>query len=397
GIRQMSLIETAPEERLPIKTYLFDHNPSVIKAAITRELNRQGQVYFLHNKVETIDQAAYDLQKILPQARIAIGHGQMSQRTLEEIMLDFYNGQYDILVCSTIIENGLDIPNVNTIIVNNAHCLGLAQLYQLRGRVGRSSKQGYCYLLCPPHRELNPEAQKRLKILREFTELGAGFKIARRDLELRGAGNILGAKQSGHIASVGFGLYCRMLEDAIRYAKNLTQEKNILEESSQDRCQVIFELPIPAHIPADYIEDDRQKVAIYQRLSKIETAIELKELTEELRDRYGKLPAQAQYLLKTTQLKLKCTKLLIPSIRVYKDVLFIAIPFIRELSGKELYNLSHSTDWTAQQLDGCLKFTGLLWGGKVGNPEMPSPDELLEKLEKIILFLEKLPAKPKNK
>ncbi|MBQ7501681.1 transcription-repair coupling factor, partial [bacterium] len=387
GIREMSLIETPPEERLPVKTYLFERRTDIIKAAVARELNRQGQVYFLHNRVETIERTAADLQRLLPKARIAVGHGQMKESLLEEIMMDFYEGHYDILVCSTIIESGLDVPNVNTIIIDNAHCMGLAQLYQLRGRVGRSAKQGYCYLLCPPTRQLTPDAQKRLKTIREFTHLGAGYQVAKRDLEIRGAGNMLGAEQSGHVTAVGFSLYCKMLEDAIR---ELRREKSPLSESKAGKQTIILELPISAHLPESYVPDSQQKVALYKRLALINDADSLQDFREELLDRYGKLPQTASNLLDIVRLKIKCTEALVPTLRIDGDILTVVAPFLRPLVQKELYGLTKITGWPVRQENSSLRFRNL-FGNAVGQVDYPPDSVLLEQLFKILQYLKELP------
>ena len=215
SIRDMSVIETPPEERVPIKTYLFESHPDILRGAISRELQREGQVFYVHNRVEGIERIAADIERMLPSVRVAVGHGKMTESQLEKVMMGFLEGEYDVLVCTTIIESGLDISNANTIIINNAHHFGLAQLYQMRGRVGRSPRQAYCYLLYPETRSLSDQAQLRLETIRDFTQLGAGFQIALRDLEIRGAGDILGAEQSGSIAAVGFDLYCSMLKEAV--------------------------------------------------------------------------------------------------------------------------------------------------------------------------------------
>ncbi|MEW6281651.1 MAG: transcription-repair coupling factor, partial [Candidatus Eremiobacterota bacterium] len=290
GIRDMSIIETPPEDRLPIKTYLFEHHPEIVRGAIARELARGGQVYFVHNRVHGIERLAQDLRRLVPQARIAVGHGQMEEGALEKVMMEFLNQEHDVLVCTTIIESGVDIPNVNTILINNAHAFGLSQLYQLRGRVGRSARQAYCYLLNPPARSLSPEAEKRLETIRDFTHLGAGFQIALRDLEIRGAGDLLGAEQSGQIAAVGFDLYCRMLGDAV---KTLRGEKT----SEAEEFTTLLELPVPASLPDDYVADSRQKVALYKRIANLRTDAERRDLEAELRDRFGPLPEETRCLL----------------------------------------------------------------------------------------------------
>ncbi len=387
GIREMSVIETPPENRLPIKTYLFEHNAELIKAAIVRELSRHGQVYFLHNRVQSIARVATDLQRLIPQARIGVGHGQMGEQKLEKVMMEFYEGQYDVLVCSTIIESGLDVPNVNTIIIDNAHTLGLAQLYQLRGRVGRSAKQGYCYLLYPPSRKLTDQAKKRLETIRDFTQLGAGFQIAKRDLEIRGAGNILGAEQSGHVAAVGFSLYCRMLSDAV---KALRDHKDPEQEAVGNEQNVVIDLPISTGLPDEYIGDPQQKVVLYKRIASVENNDELQNIREELRDRYGKLPELTEHLLSLVCIKLKCRTMLIPSIRVKGGVMWFVAPFMRQLTLRELGKLSNLIGWKASQDQMALQLDGIC-GRAAGNLDYPKPQVLITKIEQVLSYLEALP------
>ncbi|MGM9999574.1 MAG: transcription-repair coupling factor [Candidatus Bruticola sp.] len=390
GIREMSVIETPPESRLPIKTYLFERHQELIKAAIVRELSRHGQVYFLHNRVKSIEKEAALLQKLLPQARIAVGHGQMSEQQLEKVMMEFYEGQYDILVCSTIIESGLDVPNVNTIIIDNADTLGLAQLYQLRGRVGRSAKQGYCYLLYQPNRTLTEPAKKRLETIRDFTRLGSGFQIAKRDLEIRGAGNILGAEQSGHVAAVGFGLYCRMLSDAVqalRQNKDPEEEGARLERINSD---IVIDMPISAWLPDEYIGDPQQKVVLYKRIASAADRTDLEDIRAELRDRYGKLPELAENLLILAAIKLKCRDLMIPSVKIKDGLMHVAAPLLRQLTPKEKDKLTKLTNCAIRQTEAelCLNVAAKR---SVGPIEYPSASELLHKTGQVLQYLENLP------
>ncbi|MGC8741221.1 MAG: transcription-repair coupling factor [Candidatus Sumerlaeaceae bacterium] len=284
GLRSMSLITTPPANRHPVKTRLIHFDPAQIEEAILRELNRGGQVFFVHNRIQTIEQVAERLREIVPTARIAVAHGQMPDDELEEVMLKFIAGDYDVLVSTTIIENGLDIPNVNTIIINRADAFGLAQLYQLRGRVGRESRQAYAYLIVPQGQPITEAAVARLAAIEEFAELGSGFHIAVRDLEIRGAGNLLGREQHGTIADVGFELYCKMLEEAVAQVKGELQE--------QERREVEIQWKLAAHIPADYVPVESQRVALYRRIVEAQTLQELEEITEEIRDRYGEVPRE---------------------------------------------------------------------------------------------------------
>jgi len=290
GMRDMSLIETPPAERRPVQTYVLEYFDRLIKDAVTRELARGGQIYFVHNKIISIDRLADDLAELMPQVRIAVAHGRMPEGELERVMSQFVAGQYDMLVCTTIIESGLDIPNANTLIVNEADKFGLAQLYQLRGRVGRSERQAYAYFTYRPNHIINDTAKKRLIAIRDFTELGAGFKIAMRDLEIRGAGDILGAQQHGHIASVGFDLYCRLLREEIE--RGADESKPVVEEVNTQ-----LDLDINAYIPDSYLADGNLKVEIYKRIAAARSLAELEELRAELLDRYGRIPVALNNLL----------------------------------------------------------------------------------------------------
>ena len=296
GIKDLSIINTPPLDRLAVKTQVVKFNDGVIKKAVADELQRGGQVFFVHNVIYNIGVVHEHLKKILPDVRMAVAHGKMNEKQLERIMIDFIGGQYDLLLSTNIIESGLDISNVNTIFINNAHRFGLADLYQLRGRVGRSTKQSYAYLLVAREEVLTRDALVRLKILEEMTELGSGLKVANYDLEIRGAGNLLGKEQSGHINLIGFELYCRMLEEAVRGLKDEVKEE---EEPATE-----MNLPLDAFIPDSYIGDETSKLLTYKRLSKIKTAEELADMEEELKDRYGPVPAPLTNLLQVIGLKI---------------------------------------------------------------------------------------------
>ncbi|HEX2036635.1 MAG TPA: transcription-repair coupling factor [Chloroflexota bacterium] len=296
GLRDMSVIETPPESRLPIKTYVTGNNDDLVREAILREVDRGGQVYFVHNRVQTIQQVARKLARLVPEVDITVGHGQMDEDALEKVMVEFSQGSHDVLVCTTIIESGLDIPNVNTIIVNDAGNFGLAQLYQLRGRVGRGGNQAYAYLLYEPNRRLTETAEKRLRTIFEASDLGAGFKIAMKDLEIRGAGNLLGPEQSGFMNSVGFDLYVRLLSQAVDELRG----KRTLPE-----YELIIDLPLGAHLPDGYIGDPDLKVRLYRRLANLATEAEVDEVEAEFRDRFGPLPSPVEdlfYLLRVKML-----------------------------------------------------------------------------------------------
>ena len=312
GVRDMSTIETPPEERLPIRTYVTEHDQGLVRESILRELDRGGQVYYVHNRVKTIAFEASRLQQLVPEARIAVGHGQMPEDQLEQVMLDFAAGRYDVLVCTTIIESGLDIPSVNTLIVNNSHRFGLSQLYQLRGRVGRGAARAYAYFLYTRDTALTEVAEKRLRTIFEATELGAGFRIALKDLEIRGAGNLLGAEQHGHISAVGFDLYTRLLAEAVGQLKQAraalagtrpTAGAPTLALASAAPAPSVS-LPVTAFLPPEYVEDDATRLGFYQRLAGVQTGPELGELVDELIDRFGPLPEPAQNLVYVVSLRL---------------------------------------------------------------------------------------------
>ena len=301
GIRDMSTMETPPEERLPVKTYVSEYSDELIKEAILRELEWGGQVFFLHNRVQTIRRVADHLSRLVPQARIGVGHGRMAEAELEKVMVDFAKGEIDVLVCTTIIESGLDIPNANTLIIDRADRFGLAQLYQLRGRVGRSSHRAHSYLLIPQRRRITEAAEKRLKAILEATELGAGFRIAMRDLEIRGTGNVLGPEQSGHIHVVGFELYTQLLNDAVAEAKAGDDPTAGAGQRAEVKARV--SLPLSAHIPESYISHLPTRLAIYQRLTKVRGRPEVQDIREELHDRFGPLPQVVENLLYAVDLR----------------------------------------------------------------------------------------------
>lgn len=294
GIRDMSVIETPPEDRFPVQTVVVEYHDELVRDAIHRELDRGGQVFYVHNRVRTIEAAARRVMRLVPSARVAIAHGQMDEDALERVMLDFVEGGFDVLVCTTIIESGLDIPNVNTLIVEDADQLGLAQLYQLRGRVGRSNRLASAYFTYRRERLLSEPAEKRLEALRDFTELGAGFFIAMRDLEIRGAGNLLGPEQHGHIAAVGFELYSQLLEEAVRAVKG---------EPAPREAPPAIELRVDAYLPDGYVRDPQQKIEIYQRLVGVSTPAEVAELAAELGDRFGAPPPPVRRLLAVARIR----------------------------------------------------------------------------------------------
>ncbi len=308
GVRNLSTIDTPPEERLPVQTLVTEYDETLIRTAILRELDRGGQIFYVYNRVMGIEQKANRIRNIVPEATVEVGHGQMSERQLERAMIGFVSGETDVLVSTTIIENGLDLPNVNTIVVDRADRMGLAQLYQLRGRVGRGAVQAYAYLLTPKHFEPTPDARKRLEAIAEASELGAGFRIAMRDLEIRGAGDLLGAKQHGHIAAVGFDLYTRLLAQAIREIKGEAPQVVTGEDASAYLNPlsegIQLNLPIPAYVPEDYLPEEKLRFRLYRRLAGITTLAGIDEMAKELEDRFGDMPEPVANLLYQLKLKL---------------------------------------------------------------------------------------------
>jgi len=309
GVRDMSVIETPPEYRQPIKTYLEEYTEDVVRDAILREVKRGGQVYYVHNRVETMAPAIQKLRKLVPEATFVGAHGQMEETHLEKVMNEFAHGEWDVLVCSTIIENGLDNPNVNTIIIDEAGKLGLAQLYQLRGRVGRSAVHAYAYLLFKGSVPLTPQAEKRLRTIFETTDLGAGFKIAMKDLEIRGAGNLLGPEQHGQMNSVGFDLYCKLLAESIQELKG----EDVPDPTAKD--QVTVDIGLDALIPDDYVADLQLKMNLYQRIALVTELAQSERVYKEIRDRFGPMPEQVENLFYLLDLKLKALQANVESIR----------------------------------------------------------------------------------
>jgi|HubBroStandDraft_1064217.scaffolds.fasta_scaffold00106_8 transcription-repair coupling factor (superfamily II helicase) len=347
GLRDMSVIETPPKDRMAIQTVVASWDEKLIQSAIEQELERGGQVYFVHNRVDTIWEIAAKLQVLVPKARIIVGHGQMSEGELEKVMLKFMHHEADILVSTTIIENGLDIPLCNTILINRADRLGLSELYQLRGRVGRSNRRAYAYLMLPPEIELTPIARRRLAALKEFSDLGAGFKIAALDLELRGAGNMLGGEQSGHIEAIGFELYTQMLERAVREMKG---------EASPDEAETQLNLGLNIRIPADYVPEENQRLQMYKRVARVETESQLTDVAAELQDRYGPPPPAVRNLLDYASLKLLCMRVGVNAIERKRD--FVTLKFRQDatVDPEQLARFVSAQRGAQFTPDGMLKF-----------------------------------------
>ncbi|HET7489940.1 MAG TPA: transcription-repair coupling factor [Acidimicrobiales bacterium] len=315
GIRDLTLLNTPPADRQPILTYVGEYDERAVAEAIRRELLREGQVFFVHNRVADIEHVARDLRHLVPEARIAVAHGQMDEGTLEKVVLDFWEGDYDVLVCTTIIESGIDMPTVNTLVVDRADMLGLGQLHQLRGRVGRAGSRAYAYLFFPPERALSEQAYERLKTIGEHTELGSGFKIAMRDLEIRGAGNLLGADQTGHIAAVGYDLYVQLVSEAVAELKG---------ETPREPAEVKLDIPVAANLPPDYVSREDLRLEAYRRLSTVTSQAEVDDIHTEWLDRYGPLPPPAEALLRVGRLRAECVRTGVREVTVARDVIRLA-------------------------------------------------------------------------
>jgi transcription-repair coupling factor (superfamily II helicase) len=370
GIRDLSVIDTPPEDRVPIKTYVMPYDEQLIREAILREVEREGQIYFVHNRVHSIYHVANRLKTLVPEVSIGVGHGQLDERELERVMLEFFEGRYDVLVCTTIIESGLDVPNANTIVIDDATNFGLAQLYQLRGRVGRSANRAYAYLLYRQEKPMTPEAQARLEAIQEATELGAGFRVAMRDLEIRGAGNLLGAEQSGHIAAVGFDLYSRLLEQAVKQLKQQVDQRPKTKDQRQDDGAeglargdaasddaepfvlrpsslvinekilvsplVTLDLPLTAYLPPSYVADERVRLAMYQRMVEAQALEEVRELRKELQDRFGPPPEEALHLLIWLQIKALALQAGVSSVVTTSEEFVIRMPILEPAAREKL-------------------------------------------------------------
>jgi transcription-repair coupling factor (superfamily II helicase) len=347
GLRDMSVIETPPKDRMAIQTVVANWDEKLIQSAIEQELDRGGQVYFVHNRIDTIWEIAAKLQAMVPNARVLVGHGQMGEGELEKVMLKFMHHEADILVSTTIIENGLDIPLCNTILINRADRMGLSELYQLRGRVGRSNRRAYAYLLLPSEIELTPIARRRLAALKEFSDLGAGFKIAALDLELRGAGNLLGGEQSGHIEAIGFELYTQMLERAVREMKG---------EAGSEATEIQLNLGLNIRIPSDYIKEENQRLRMYKRVAGVQTESQLNDVRSELIDRYGETPTAVRNLLDYARLKLQAMRVGANSIERKREFVNIKFGAQAAIDPGKLARFVASQRGTQFTPDGTLKF-----------------------------------------
>ena len=381
GIRDMSILEEAPEDRLPIQTYVMEYNEEMVREAIVRELSRNGQVYYVYNRVNNIADIAAGIQKLVPEANVAFAHGQMKEHELERIMYDFINGEIDVLVSTTIIETGLDISNVNTMIIHDSDNLGLSQLYQLRGRVGRSNRTAYAFLMYKRDKMLKEVAEKRLQAIREFTDLGSGFKIAMRDLEIRGAGNLLGERQHGHMEAVGYDLYCKMLNEAVKNLKGIPVTEDFT---------TTVELDVDAFIPPEYIVNEVQKLDIYKRIAGIETRAESNDMKEELLDRFGEVPVSADNLLRIALIRESAHKLYMTEIKgkderikfTFKPDAQIRVENIPELL-KQYQDQMSFTAYGAPFLTYRYKKTGIV--EKDAQLLLSTTEDLLERMQELLL------------
>jgi transcription-repair coupling factor (superfamily II helicase) len=327
GARDMSVIDEPPHNRTPVQTYVMEYNDVIIKDAIEREISRGGQVYYVYNRVKGIEQIGEKIAQMVPQARVEVAHGQMGETRLENVMMDFIDHEFDVLVCTTIIESGLDIARANTMIIENADQMGLSQLYQLRGRVGRSDRLSFAYITYKKDKSLNEIAEKRLKAIKDFTDFGSGFKIAMRDLEIRGAGNILGPQQSGHLLSIGYDMYCRLLEDAVSQLKGEEKERKV---------QAVIELKADAYIPGFYIKSEKQKYELYKKIAGIDSQEEIDEIQEEVIDRYGDIPYSVINLMNIALIKNMASAIGIASIKEIGDSVKIVFDEEHFLSPREI-------------------------------------------------------------
>lgn len=382
GVRDLSVIETPPENRFPVQTYVLEYSAALVREAIERELARGGQVYFLYNQVEDIDRMAEQIRMLVPEARVTFAHGQMAESELEQVMLDFLDGEFDVLVSTTIIETGVDIPNVNTLIIYNADRMGLSQLYQLRGRVGRSNRIAYAYFTYQRDKVLSEVAEKRLQAIKEFTELGSGFKIAMRDLAIRGAGNLLGAEQHGHIASVGFELYSQMLKEAIQERQNQNIQKEVEPE------EPVIELAADAYLPTDYIQDEKQKIEIYKKIRGVRTLEEVQDLEEEIEDRFGDIPLPTQILLRIARLRIYARRYRVKEMTQRgKDIVIKLHPDQnQEIDGQRLFRLAQQFPRRIRLSSG--QSIGITFVGKgiTSNEQLEMVEQFLVQYETVLIM-----------
>jgi len=371
GIRDMSVIETPPKDRLAVQTTVAHFDDKLIRAAIETEITRGGQVYFLHNRVESIYNRAMWLQEMMPGVRVGVGHGQMAEAELEKVLLGFMHHEYDVFVCTTIVENGLDIPLANTIIIENAERYGLSELYQLRGRVGRSNRRAYAYLLVPPQADLSEVARKRLAALKEFSDLGAGFKIAALDLELRGCGNLLGGEQHGHIEAIGFDTYLKLLDEAVRELKG---------EEVPIEIHSTIALGLDLRIPPEFIGEENQRLRAYKKLSGIENAVDQQKVLDEFADRYGPVPAPVKLLSEFAMLRAIAQKCGVESLERRQGYFNVKIHPNARINGESLMLLVQETPGCQFTPAGVLRLPADPWPVTKPGPMLTHLQQTLEGL-----------------
>jgi len=373
GIRDLSLLNTAPAARQPILTYVGEYDERAVGEAIRRELLREGQVFYVHNRVRDIEEHATRIRELVPEARVAVAHGQMDEGTLERVVLDFWEGEFDVLVCTTIIESGIDMPTVNTLVVERSDLLGLGQLHQIRGRVGRSGQRAYAYLFFPQDRQLSEEAYERLKTIGETTELGSGFRIAMRDLEIRGAGNLLGTGQTGHVAAVGYDLYVQMVNEAIAQLNG---------EPVPEPKEITLELPLPAHLPSDYVERDDLRLDAYRRLASVESRADVDDIAAEWVDRFGPVPDPAANLLAIARLRAECVRTGVEEITVTKGSALSGPALVARISPIRLAQ--------SKQMRLARLYKGAVYKEELGQLQLPAragpaiADDLVDALAQLV-------------
>ncbi len=388
GIRDLSVISSPPEHRRPIKTFIARYDNLVIKEAVSRELRRNGQVFFIHNRVRSIHKIAAEIQKLVPSARLAVAHGQMAGKELEDIMVDFVNHEIDVLICTTIVESGLDIPAANTIIINRADRLGLAEIYQLRGRVGRSAVQSFAYLLVPSIDSLSKDSRDRLRALMDCNELGGGFKLAMNDLQIRGGGNLLGVSQSGHIAAIGYDLYLDLLQKTVADLKSRADHGEL--QGMADELDPEINLQLSAYIPEGYMPDISQRYITYRRIAALAGADpqEQVDLQEELEDRYGPLPTETGNLFAVVALKRSLAALRIDKLEKGRDTLVFSFQNDTPVTPEKLMAYLQSQAGRKKQTQPRLTPDGRL----VITRPMPTPETTFSAIDAILFDLEKMTA-----
>ena len=373
GVRDMSVIYEPPQDRKPVQTYVLEYDEEIAKEAITKELERGGQVFYLFNNVGRIAQKAETIARLVPEAKVDFAHGRMSGRQIEDIMHEFVEGSTNVLVCTTILESGIDIPNANTIIIENADRMGLAQLYQIRGRVGRSSRQGYAYITYKRDKLLSEVADKRLKAIKEFTEFGSGFKIAMRDLEIRGAGSLLGEIQHGHLEQVGYDTYCKLLDEVMKETKGI--------EVETEEVDVQIDLNVTSYIPDEYISESSQKIEVYQNIALCKAEEDIQNVIDEIIDRYGNMPSELENLIKIAKIKTLCRQNFIE--KIYNKINGVVFTFSKSDINIDIQRL-------IKEYRNRIKFSAGIKPSITFKTEATTDEKLLSEIEKFLIFIQSL-------